>query len=304
MFAGHQTFSLRISWLPKVAKSVGSGIDPFEDPRIGMQTLGIGKNMVEALRCWADFYGVVAFDGAHRRSALTEFGQLVFGSKGYDKFLEDEQTLWMLHWTAATNRKRRFYAWHWVCNVNAEPEFGYDEALRAFKAYGETNARPLSSTTLKQHLDVFISTYVQAATPLNGTVAEDLLESPLAGLGFIRKGEPKPGSHGKDHTYSIDCGAKPGISDELFRFCLHEGWSQIARDEMTCSYRQVAHAVNSPGRVFRLTERDVHDRLQRLAAKWPKEFSVAESNNQRQLNRLTAAPKRTALLRSIYEHSE
>ena len=260
--------------------------------------------MVESLRCWAEFYGVARFDRATRQPELTEFGNIVFSRKGCDPFLEDEQTLWLLHWNAATSSARRFFAWHWVCNVHAEHEFSYDEALRAFKAHSDTYARPLSSTTLRQHLDVFLGTYVQSSTPLDGAVAEDLLESPLAVLGFIRRGEPRPGSHGRDLTYTVDGGAKPGISDELFRYCIHGGWNEFAKDDITCSYSQIGHAVNSPGRIFRLPERDIHDRLQRLAVKWPKEFALTESNNQRQVCRLSAARKTADLLRTVYERSE
>lgn len=260
--------------------------------------------MVESLRCWVEFYGVARFDATTRQPELTEFGQIVLGRKGCDPFLECEQTLWLLHWQAATNRTRRFFAWHWVCNLHDEHEFSYDEALRAFKAHSDTYTRPLSNTTLRQHLDVFLGTYVQSVTPLCGAVAEDLLESPLAVLGFIRRGEPRPGAHGKDLTYTVDGGTKPGISDELFRFCVHDGWSQFARDEITCNYRQIDHAINSPGRIFRLSERDIHDRLQRLAVKWPKEFALTESNNQRQLRRLPGTPKSATLLRAIYERSE
>jgi hypothetical protein len=304
LFAGHQTFSLRISWLPKAANALIDGIDPFANPRDGMMRLGIGKNMVEALQCWIELYGVARFDAKGHNPKLTEFGDIVFGTKGCDEFLEDERTLWLLHWNAATSRTLRFFAWHWVCNVHPEPEFSYDEALRAFTAYTETQARPLSPTTLRQHLDVFLGTYVQSATPLSGVVAEDLLESPLAGLGFIRRGEPRPGSQAKDIPYSIDAGSKPGVTDELFRFCVHDGWSQFAGSNLTISYRELGHAINSPGRIFRLPERDLHDRLHRLATKWPKEFALIESNNQRQLRRFPMQPKPAALLRAIYGNND
>lgn len=302
LFAGHQTFSLRISWLPKAAKALAEGIDPFANPREGMMHLGIGRNMVEALRCWVQLYGVASIGSEGPK--LTEFGSLIFGARGFDPFLEDERTLWLLHWNAATNREQRFFAWHWVCNVLSEPEFTYDEALRAFKAQTETKLRPLSPTTLRQHLDVFLGTYVQSATPLSGMVAEDMLESPLAVLGFIRRGEPRPGAQAKDIPYSIDVGAKSGVSDELLRLCLHQGWAQFAGTNETIGYREVGYAANSPGRIFRLPERDIHERLQRLAANWPKEFELLESNNQRQLRRFPNAPKIPALLRSVYETNE
>ncbi|OIR07388.1 hypothetical protein GALL_103440 [mine drainage metagenome] len=299
LFAGHQTFALRISWLPKAATVLANGIDPFANPREGMMHLGIGRNMVEALRCWVQLYGVARFGDSGPK--LTEFGDLIFGSRGFDPFLEDERTLWLLHWNAATNRDLRFFAWHWVCNILSEPEFTYGEALRAFKAQTETKLRPLSPTTLRQHLDVFLSTYVQSATPLSGMVAEDLLESPLAVLGFIQRGEPRAGAQAKDIPYSVDVGPKSGISDELLRLCLHQGWPLFAGMNETISYREVGHAANSPGRIFRLPERDLHERLQRLAANWPNEFQLLESNNQRQLRRFSVVPRFSNLLRSVYE---
>ena len=139
---------------------------------------------------------------------------------------------------------------------------------------------------------------------MNGVVAEDLLESPLASLGFIRRGEPRPGSHEKDLTYTVDSGAKSGITDELFRFCIHEGWAEFAPNDITCSYRQIGHAVNSPGRIFRLPERDIHERLERLAVKWPDEFALTESNNQRQLRRLPSGQNVASTLRAVYKRGE
>jgi hypothetical protein len=259
--------------------------------------------MVEALHCWVELFGVARFDDKTRQPELTEFGELVFGHKGYDPFLEDDQTLWLLHWHAVTNTARRFYAWHWVSNIHAEHEFSYNEALHAFKAQSDTYVRPLSETTLRQHLDVFLGTYVQSAAPLSGAVAEDLLESPLAILGLIQKGEPRPGTHGKDATYAVDGGVKHTISDQLFRFCLHDWWSRFARNEGTCSYRQVCHAENSAGRVFRLPEREIHDRLQRLVMTWPKEFGLTESNNQRQIRRMHIPHNVYSLLRDVYHRS-
>lgn len=300
LFAGHQTFSLRISWLPKAASALNDKVNPFADPRDGMQRLGIGKNMVESLRCWVEFYGVAEFDAAGRNPQLTDFGQIVLGPKGCDPYLEDERTLWLLHWNASTNLKRRFFAWYWVCNAHPEAEFTYDEALRAFKAQTETQARPLSPTTLRQHLDVFLGTYVQSTTPLTGVVAEDLLESPLAVLGFVKRGEPRPGTPAKDIPFMIDAGPKAGVSDELFRFCVHDGWSKFAGSNETCSYRQLGQAINSPGRVFRLPERDLHERLVQLSTKWPKEFSLIESNNQRQLRRVPTGQNLAALLKAVY----
>lgn len=57
-FGGHQSFALRIAWLPKAVAAIEAGVDPLSDPLVGVVELGLGKNMVEALRCWIDAFGV------------------------------------------------------------------------------------------------------------------------------------------------------------------------------------------------------------------------------------------------------
>jgi hypothetical protein len=302
MFSGHQSFSLRIAWLPKSVDAIDCGVDPFKDPRQGTQILGIGKNMVESLGYWVEFFGVATFGPRGTDPTLTEFGQSVFGKGGFDRFLEDEQTLWLLHWHGTAVAPRRFFAWHWLFTIHFDHEFTYTEALREFKAYSDTLARPLSDSTLRQHLDVFLGTYV-ASAPTRGAVAEDLLDSPLAVLGLIKENELRDHGRGKDIPYVVDGGPKPTISDEVLRFCLHDWWGRFHANDETTSYRQVCLGENSPGRVFRLPEREVHDRLLRLVMKWPKEFSLTESNNQRLVRRDHEPANVYSTLRQVYDRS-
>jgi hypothetical protein len=299
MFSGHQSFSLRIAWLPKSVNAVAEGKDPFRDPRVGTQLLGLGKNMVESLSYWVEFFGVIEFDDK-LQPKLTEFGKQLMGNNGLDPFLEDDQTLWLLHWKGTAAAPRKYFAWHWLFNLHYEHEFTYADALREFKLYAEKLARPLSDTTVRQHLDVFLGTYV-ASTPDEGEVAEDLLDSPLASLGLIRESDLRDASQGKNMAYVVDSGPKPTISDELFRYTLHDWWGRYAKDQ-TVSYREICVAENSPGRVLRLPERDIFDRLQRLVMEWPKEFQLKESNNQRLVQRMQI-PSSSKLLDQVYDRS-
>jgi hypothetical protein len=298
-FSGHQSFALRIPWLPKAVEAVIRGQDPFSDTRKGTEILGVGKNMVEALNCWVEFFCVLEYD-EKGKITCTEFGRLVLDEDGYDPYLEDEQTLWLLHWHAVTRSMRKLFAWQWLFNLHAENEFTYNEALLVFKKKVEGYPRPLSDVTLKQHLDALLNTYLQSPTTELGIVAEDALDSPLAALGLIQQGESRQGINGKDTLYLVDVGLKQTISDELFRFSLHDWWNRFQRKEGTVGYRDICHAENSPGRVFRIPEREIHERLQRLAMEWPKEFSLIESNNQRKVRRTYTPLKVYSLLRDVY----
>ncbi|TIU69847.1 MAG: DUF4007 family protein, partial [Mesorhizobium sp.] len=129
-FGGHQSFALRTAWLPKAAQAVQEGDDVFSDPLRGVVRLGLGKNMVESLRVWIEAYGIAARkDG---KWALTPLGEALLGPGGYDRFLEDEQTLWLLHWNIATLRESPFFAWELLINRWSERFFTTSEVMTAF----------------------------------------------------------------------------------------------------------------------------------------------------------------------------
>ena len=84
-FSGHETFALRVAWLPKAVVAISQGKYRFSNPREGMRILGLGKNMVTALQCWGDCFGVTHHrDG---RWKVTEFGEIIFSTHGKDPFL-------------------------------------------------------------------------------------------------------------------------------------------------------------------------------------------------------------------------
>lgn len=296
-FSGHETFPLRVAWLPKAVSAVSKGMNPFSNPREGMRILGLGKNMVMSLECWGEYFGVI--QRTDHSWQVTEFGDKVLGSNGKDPFLEDQRTLWLLHWMASTNSSRPFFAWHWLVNLYHEPEFTLNEALKAFQAESDTYSRPLSQTTLRQHLDVFLRTYV-ASDSVAGQLPEDMLDSPLSCLGFIRKFGERRGERGRDPLFSIDVRKKNSIPGGLFRFCLHDWWNRYVRDEKTVLFSDVAFGKCSPGRVFRMPEAEIRDRLVLLAQNRPKEFAVLEGANQRIVRRLQPSSDLKMLLEDAY----
>lgn len=281
-FSGHETFPLRVTWLPKAVAAVSRGEDPFSNPREGMRILGLGKNMVTALQCWSDYLGVIGREDG--RWKVTEIGEIIFGADGIDPFLEDKRTLWLLHWRASTNTSRPFFAWHWLVNLCQDSEFTMSEALEAFQSESETYPRPLSRVTLRQHLDVFLRTYV-ASEATGNRIPEDMLDSPLSGLGFIRRLGDRHRERGRDPLFSIDIRRKNSIPDDLFRACLYDWWNHFIGHEQTVLFSDVAFGRCSPGRVFRMPEGEIRDRLLASAQQRPKEFAVQEGANQRILRR-------------------
>jgi hypothetical protein len=303
-YSGHETFSLRISWLPKAVASLEAGENPFSDPRVGMASLGLGKNMIQSLAFW-----VVATGLAERRDgkpSLTDFAKKVLSRKsGFDPFLENTQTLWLIHWNLCQGwneeaKRRCAYAWHFFANLLTSDEITATEAVDHFAAGATPSGKELSSVTLRQHFDVFIKTYVEGENAGPRSTPEDSLDSPLTTIGLIKESGDRKLPGGKRETvYRFNTSAKPSLSNKTFRYCLHEWWDRNCKNDSSLTVRQVAHDPDSPGRCFRLPETSIHKILADLAKAFPDEFEMIESRNQRAVRR-KRQPSAETLLKSVY----
>ncbi|WP_370675235.1 DUF4007 family protein [Pleomorphomonas sp. PLEO] len=293
-FGGHQSFALRTAWLPKAAQAVHEGDDVFSDPLHGVVRLGLGKNMVESLRVWIEAYGIASRkDG---KWTLTSLGEALLGPGGYDRFLEDEQTLWLLHWNISTLRENPFFAWELLINRWSERFFTTSEVMIAFAREAERAVRPLSSVSARQHFDVWLHTYLRGR---NGS-GEEGIDSPLSSLGLItRAGDRETAQGRREPVFAFDLDPKPMISDALFAYCLHDWWNSTFEFEETVSLSSIAFGHGAPGRVFRMPEDEVLARVMRLAADRSPRIELIESFNQFVLRR-PASPPATQLLRDLF----
>lgn len=293
-FGGHQTFPVRIAWLPKAAAAIRRGGEPLSDTAVGVVELGLGKNMVEALRCWVEAYGVATrSNGAW---ALTAEGDAVFGEDGFDPFLEDAQTLWWLHWTISSRPHARFFAWELMINRWTSPTFTAAEVVDAFLAEVARSGRALSLVSARQHFDVWLHTYL----PGRSGRGEDGLDGPLTALAMItRAGERETAQGRREQVYSFDLGRKRSLSDGMFRYALAAWWEASRPGEETAPFREVAFGVGSPGQVFRLSESEVRERLEALQGRPGSGFEFRESLNQYVVHR-RARPGVAELLADVY----
>lgn len=112
----HESFNLRKGWLHKGVKNIKLYPRLFHDKEINpCEKLGIGANMVKSLRYWMNAVGIMEeiSQGGQRSQRLTELGEVI---DRYDKFYEEEGTLWLLQYKLATNRDLAT-AWYWFFNI-------------------------------------------------------------------------------------------------------------------------------------------------------------------------------------------
>ena len=104
-FRAHDTFFIRKGWLSKGMRNVVANKDVFitkDKDRNPMDVLGIGANMVKALRYWLQAVGLTEEPAKGQRyQSLTELGEIIYEQ---DPYIEEIGTLWLLQYQLAKNK--------------------------------------------------------------------------------------------------------------------------------------------------------------------------------------------------------
>ena len=251
-FSGHETFPLRYGWLQKAyraveeAESAKAAVHVFRDPD-SIARFGVGRNMVGAIRYWATAAGVLdeTKDGLER----AWLGKMLFAKDGTDPYLEEDASLWLLHWHLASRPK--LTSAYWLFNEYRDGSFVRNDIEgQLLKLARERGWSRVAPTTVDRDLQCLLRSYI------GGRGSSEAGESILAELGLI---------HPMDKARSrLSRGRKPSLPDAVFLYCFKEFWEHFAPDQATMSFENVAYAPGSPGRAFLLDEDDIVERLERL----------------------------------------
>lgn len=266
-FSGHETFACRYAWFPKAYRALCAEPLIFADEDRAMVDLGLGKNMVRSLRFWVEAAGIAHFD-RRRGFVLTDFAHQIFAPNGFDPFLEDQRTLWLLHWQLASRDKGALFAWHYLFSLWPYSELTRSEAVAAFSRESTRLGLEHSQVTLAQHFDVFLHTYYSRRS--GQTAIEDSLDGPLVELALLEPAGERKGENGRFETvFAFRREPKPEICEPLFDYCLDDFWARFYPGEASLTLRDVALAPCSPGQVFKLPEDDIRSRLESHGAARP-----------------------------------
>lgn len=258
-FSGHETFPFRYAWLKKGLEGLINKPALFtsEDAVVD---LGVGKNMVRAIRHWCIATRVVEEGGLLPNSRTRELEASAFGKRlllepGWDAFLEDDASLWLLHWNLATNETRTT-TWYWAYNINKDQEFTTDEMTASLGKWLEGYEVRVSASSLRNDVSCLIRTYASVKRG-PGSTAEETLECPLTNLGLMSE---VPG----EKRFRFHNGQKTSLPGAIFVYALLDCWRRRHSSQQTLSVREITYGEGSPGRVFRLDDDAVLEYLDGL----------------------------------------
>lgn len=154
-FSGHESFFCKPLWLKKAYDAMNEGVN-FISPD-AVATLGVGKNMVASIRFWSRAFGLSVND------IPTPLGHVFFDAElGYDPFLEDEGTLWLLHYYLLTKKVASLYHLTFLDFQREKREFDRTQLLSFIKRKCNVPEQKnvYNENTVKKDIGVLLHNYV------------------------------------------------------------------------------------------------------------------------------------------------
>lgn len=171
---------------------------------------------------------------------------------GLDPYCEHPATAWLMHWRVAGTPEKTT-TWYFLFNHVVQQIFDRDHVVSALSGMIEENKLRISLATLKRDVECCIRSYVPR---LGGDSPEELGEPLLGELGLIQQNAKG--------TFEFRRGAKRSLPDGVFAYALMEYWQRLQHSGSVMAFDRIAHDYGSPGRVFKLDENAVADRLMAL----------------------------------------
>lgn len=284
-FSGHETFPLRQLWLRKAYDAVAEHDEEDPAPRStfgddeAIVRFGVGKNMVSAIRFWATACRMLdEVDGGY---AATELARTLFDpEKGLDPFCERPATTWLMHWFLASkpHKAHKTTTWYFLFNYVVQQVFDREAIVSALAGMIGEHGLRISLSTLKRDVECCIRSYVPR---LGGENPEEMSEPLLGELGLIQQNAKG--------SFEFRRGAKRSLPNGIFAYSLLDYWKRLEHAGSVMAFDRVAHDYGSPGRVFKLDEAAVADRLIALEELTHGQIQWTEQAGIRQVTRKGAA---------------
>lgn len=276
-FGRHETFALRFGWITKGSKALCQNLGVFDDDNATV-ILGVGKNMVHAIRYWLVAAQIVEADG--KALALTALGNRIFNiEEGHDPFLEDDATIWLLHWLIASNAKDAT-ALFWFFNRFHKPEFTQSELFDALRDFiRENTSAKTSDNTIKGDITLLLRMY-EPSIERKSIPIEEGLDSPMSILGLVND---LGGS--KYHESKLE--NRWHLPVAPFCYSVLEVFEEAQLSSLPLARLMVSEGSNAaPGAVFRLNDEGLIAKLEEMIAWLPGYFELRETAGVHQLYKL------------------
>ncbi len=308
-FSGHDTFVLRHGWLKKIydrlrelkfelGQGEGTASIPASvlfEPERAMSEFGVGKNMVRAMRYWAqatNFFTITEEENVN----ATKLGHLILGDSskregcGLDPYFQNPATLWVSHWEIATNN-RLCTAWDFAFSTFARTMFTKEALVLGLVVEADDRKWKVAAGSVEKDITCILHMYCPDPKTSKGAFREEGLESPLAELGLIWKDVANGG-------YRFEMGPKPSLDPQVLYYAIAS--YAAGRKTKLLSLDDIFYEPGAPGRVFKLDENSMCSLLEMAADITAGALEWQETGPLRQLKLNENLQEPIELLREAY----
>ncbi|MBU4270790.1 MAG: DUF4007 family protein [Planctomycetes bacterium] len=256
-FSGHQTFVFRHGWLEKGVRAVDQCPGVFLQEN-ALVRLGVGKNMVESIKHWCLVTQLIE---EYRDDGAQAFRVSDLGKKlllKWDPFLEDDASLWLVHWLLVTN-PHVGTTWQLMFGEFFRPDFSKREVVEYVLSFAAKHSLRVQESSLARDIDCFIRTYSSSNGSSKQTLAEETFDCPLLALDLVQL-------YPDGEIYRFAIGPKPSLPAEVMAFALGEYFDRTQKSGNTLNVQECLYGTNSPGQVFKLDENSLLQYIEEIAA--------------------------------------
>lgn len=276
-FGRHETFTPRYGWLKKGYDGVKRNSNIFNSPD-AIEELGVGKNMVKSILFWSlathivepiDLTNTPRIGGELKTSKLGD--KLLCSKNGWDTYLEDPASLWLLHWEICMPT---IYASAWPLALNNTFLKSFDlkiltQTISIAKNELESLKR-YSDESIKKDASCFIRTY----SKVNDDNKENEIECPFTQLNLINMD--------KDGNHKFNFNHKNNLPPLIFLAACIKFSHHTQINGKILSLKKISYAYNSPCMVFKISETQAGTYLEE-AVRDIDDIEFVESQGNRQL---------------------
>ncbi|MDF2449461.1 MAG: hypothetical protein K0R26_1965 [Bacteroidota bacterium] len=279
-FSGHESFHCRHLWLKKGYDFINNG-KSFSDESAVLE-LGVGKNMVNSIRFW-----MKAFNILDEKDSITPLANRLFNDRnGWDKYIEDEATLWLLHYHLV--KKSHASTYNMIFNEFRKEKIEFTRIN--FENYVQRKSDEIgfaiNKNTIRDDFDVFLKMYLRPDSQSKDR--DDSYSGILSELEFVQSI-----GRGENKYFVIENSERPEIPDEIILYCILEN----GNFESSLNLSSIEQEYDSVGSIFAINRSGLFNKIEGITEKFKKEMHFSDHAGVRELQFKTKPDPLTILER-------
>ncbi|MBV2194918.1 MAG: DUF4007 family protein [Flavobacterium sp.] len=264
-FSGHDTFIVRTFW-PKKGYDFVKNNGNFSSEN-AVVDLGVGKNMVASINFWMKALGL--YD--EKNKVPTEIADYILSDNGFDPFLEDIGTIWLLHYYLIKTNYSSIYSL--IFNELRKERVVFNKnQLKAFikRKYAELNDNNFNLNTIEKDISVFTRLYGKLDYQSVSKDFEEEINSLMIELELISttvEDEIKEGTNKREKVewYHLHGENRNSLPPAILLFAILDNFPM----SNNLAFKRLEIESKSPGLVFLLSKDGLYKKLKEIEKEYP-----------------------------------